>query len=363
MHYTYYASDLLEAAMELAQSKAINSYSFRDCMNWMTELWQNCYERMAQVDAGFYSRAERITKKLTHMTPFVKNTVRVYAGRDCNDENRIPYRQSSMTDLRASRTYHVSGYDLWVPDAEHRTIWCEYVPEPPFITFTKNNRDPRILSERPESVAYILDGLRRTAGNRRYGAYDFSGDGTEATPFKFTNKYDTTISVEVNELFSWEYHELQTLILAYPYVFVSYRDIATDDWTSWIMKDVLTNNSKIRYNPFDYQGPESRVRYVNVRWNDYTGMSAVIEDQNDDGRIKELGWTPDTVMWYPSPIMRNYLVANLAKKFADLNSASIMAVDSEVASAKYQLDNFLQIDKSAWFRFDRVVGTTWGDIL
>jgi hypothetical protein len=303
------------------------------------------------------------------MTPFVKNTVRVYECRNIEDELRKPYKESSTTDMYVYGTFHISGYDLFVPNGEEGyEIWCEYVPEPPFITFTKNNRDPKILAERPESVAYMLDGLIRDTGNKRYGGFDFSGRGTEADPFKFTNKYDYTIVIPVNELLYWEYHTLQTIILAYPYVFISYEDDKTGDWTSWIFKDIVDKVSKIRFNPFDYQGPESRVRYVNVHWNDYTGMGAVIEDQNDldtygKPKIKELGWTPDTVMWYPSPIMRNYLVAHLAKKFADLNSASIMAVDSEIASAKYQLDNFLQIDKSGIFRFERTVGPTLGDLL
>jgi hypothetical protein len=368
MHYTYYASDLLEAAMELAQSKALNSYSFRDCMNWLTELWQQCYERIAQVDSGFYSKSTRITQKLTTMPPFVKNTVRIYAGRDYNDEWRKPYKESSMNDLTAAGTFHISGRDLYVPDAEFRTIWCEYVPEPPFITFTKNNRDPKILTSRPKSNAYILDGIRKVEGDTRYGSYELSGNGTAESPLIMTNKYDTSITIDVTVLFEREFQQLQTLILAYPYVFVSYKDTATGDWSSYIMKNVLDDASSIRFNPFDYQGPPSRVRYVTVKWNDYTGMGAVIEDQNDlDSndipKIKELGFTPDTIMWYPSPIMRNYMVAHLAKKFADINSASIMAVDSEVASADYSLNNFLQIDKSGIFRFDKTVGPTLGDLL
>jgi hypothetical protein len=40
-----------------------------------------------------------------------------------------------------------------------------------------------------------------------------------------------------------------------------------------------------------------------------------------------------------------------------------MAVDSEIASADYQMANFLSKDKSAWFKFDRTVGPSLGDIL
>ena len=40
-----------------------------------------------------------------------------------------------------------------------------------------------------------------------------------------------------------------------------------------------------------------------------------------------------------------------------------MAIENEVASANYELNNFLQVDKSAWMRIDRTTGRSIGDIL
>lgn len=346
MRYTYYASDILESAMELAQSKALNSYSFRDCMNWLTELWQQCYERIAQVDDGFYSETVQLTDKLTHLPAFVKNSIKVYAARDIEGSQRIPYRASSMTDLHMSGMYHISGYDLYCPDVEHRTIWLNYIPEPPFITFTKNNRDPKIIKERPP----ISD-------NIRYGAYILLKD-----PYRLQSMHNKTTIKDISSLIERKGFTIETLILDYPYIFITYKDKATEDYSSFIYKDILTNPSAIFYNPFDYQGRPSRVKYLKAKWNDYTGMGVIVEDQ-EDGLIKELGWTPDTIMNYPSPIMRHYLVANLAKKFADINGAQLMAIENEVASANYELNNFLQVDKSAWMRIDRTTGRSIGDIL
>jgi hypothetical protein len=357
--YTYYASDILEAAMELAQSKTLNAYNFRDCMNWLTELWQNCYERVAQIDEGFYSRTVKLTRRITHLPGFVKNTVRVYSAKDytMHDEfsPRRPYRESSMTDLGASGTFHISGYDLYCADAEHRNVWCEYVPEPPFITFTKNNRDPKQVS----SVTLPLP-----TSVQKYGSFKIQYNDT-TKKFTLTSYYDTTMSVDITPVLlpDPDNYTAVAMIVDYPYVFMSHNETKTGDRSSWIYKDIATGGGPPRrFNPFDYMGRESRVTYCAAKWNDYTGMGCTVLDQ-DDNKYKELGWTPDTIMYYPSPIIRNYLVAHLAKKFADLNSASIMAVDSEIASADYQMANFLSKDKSAWFKFDRTVGPSLGDLL
>ena len=347
MQYTYYASDILEAAMELAQSKALNSYSFRDCMNWLTELWQQCYERIAQVDDGFYSQTIQLTSKLTHLPAFVKNSVKVYAAQNVTGSQRYIYRASSMTDMNMSGMYHISGYDIYCPDAEHRTVWLNYVPEPPFITFTKNNRDPKILTQAPN--------IAEDKYPKRYGAFELTHE------YKLQSLYNKSV-IDISYILKQDKQTIISLIVDYPYMFVSYEDNYTHDYSSFIYKDLASAPSVIRYNPFDFQGRVSRVKYITAKWNDYTGMGVVIEDQND-GLIKELGWTPDTIMHYPSPIIRHYLVAHLAKKFADINGAQLMAIENEVASADYELNNFLQVDKSAWLRIERTTGRSIGDLL
>jgi len=347
--------------MELAQSKALNSYSFRDCMNWLTQLWQHCYERIAQIDEGFYSTTVQLTEKLTTLPPFVRNTVRIYASRDIIDAPRQPYKQSSMTDIQTPLTFHISGNDVLCPDvARGRWVWCEYTPEPPFITFTKNNRDPKLITPLPTDNPILPQ--------RRYGGYMLEGNGTTALPYVFRSMHSPSNTFNVQHTFVKPGYTINALILDHPYVFISYEDNATKDWSSWILKDILDQDIPVPYNPFDFQGRPSQVRYIKAKWNDYTGMGVVIEDQLDqdaqgNNRIKELGWTPDTIMHYPSPIMRNYLVANLASKFADLNGAQLTAVDNEVASASYQMANFLDKNKSAWVRMDRTTPRTLGDLL
>jgi hypothetical protein len=358
MIYTHYASDILEAAMELAQTKALNSYSFRDCMNWLTELWQYCYERMAQIDEGFYSRVERLTQKRTHLPPYVKNTVKVFRTRDLEDANRMPYRQASMTDMNTSNVFLISGNDLYCRDAEIAPIWVEYIPEPPLVTFTKNNRDPEIVTTAPAvpSASQIYGPYQMTyaTGTRTW---------TATSRFDATKKYDVTPMLTDNGLYY-----LVSTIYDYPYVFFTCREmntskVATGDYIPFIIKDLLGSCERTRYNPFDYQGRPSSIEILDAKFNDYTGMGVTVKDYNDSNKMKKLGWTPDTKMDYPAPVVRNYLVSHLAARLAESNSSQLMVIQSAVTSSEYQMANFFGKNKSAWFRIERTTGRSWGDIL
>jgi hypothetical protein len=102
---------------------------------------------------------------------------------------------------------------------------------------------------------------------------------------------------------------------------------------------------------------------MKTAWNDKTGMGVVIKDYNDGAKIKELGWTPDTMLIYPAPEMYRLLVARLADKFSALNESSVMGVQKELIEATYSFDNFIKKDKSAWQRIDNVNGPTVADLL
>ena len=41
-----FASDALEDAMRLAQTKSLNSYSFSDCINFLNYVWSDIYSQI-----------------------------------------------------------------------------------------------------------------------------------------------------------------------------------------------------------------------------------------------------------------------------------------------------------------------------
>ena len=96
---TNFASDALEDAMRLAQTKALNSYTFSDCLNYLNYSWRDIYDRVACIDDGYYGINVRVTKKLIRLPRFVKNTVQVYYAQSPVGYDRVLLRESGTTDM------------------------------------------------------------------------------------------------------------------------------------------------------------------------------------------------------------------------------------------------------------------------
>lgn len=349
-----FASDALEDAMRLAQTKALNSYTFSDCLNYLNYTWNDIYSRLSMVDDGYYSKTVRLTEKLTKIPPFVRNTIKIYRAQSPIDFNRKVYRESGMNDLIASGTYHISGTDLYCPDAVRSTIWLNYVPQPPMIFFTHHNRDPKVHDHEYEPVV-----------NRDFSLYTLTEDYD--LRHKITGDIIKTGDIIRNTppMFEDQQYWLPMYVSCdFPYIFVTYKHRITGEHLSgFFNKDMEWTE----YNPFAFTGRNSNVEYRECHWNDKTGMGVVVADWNEvkDGKpvIKELGWTPDTLLNYPAPEMYRYLVARLADKFSALNESNVMGVQAELVDARYAFEAFISKDKSAWKRIDNVNGPTIGDLL
>jgi hypothetical protein len=349
-----YASDALEDAMRLAQTKALNSYSFSDCLNYLNYAWMDIYQKIVQLDEGYYSKTVQLTKRLTKLPPFVKNTIRVYAAQGMQGFNREIYRASGYNDLESYGTYHLSGTDLYCPDAERqsRKIWLNYIPQQPMIFFTKNNRDPKLYEdcEKVQSNIYNLYLLMTAVipGGKKYELVHRNS--------ALAQSYDVT-DIIVREGWTITY-----ISCDFPYIFVTYKSDITGEFYSGFFKDMLSSAEWIEYNPFAYTGRSSNVEYYKTAWNDKTGMGVIVKDWSD-GQFKELGWTPDTLLIYPSPEVYRYLVALLADKFAALNESNVMGVQKELVEARYAFMNFLKKDKSAWMHIDNINSPSLADLL
>ncbi len=346
-----YASDCLEDAMRLSETKALNSYNWSDCLDTLNYEWSDLYNQISMVDEGFYSITARLTKKLTKLPPFVKNSVRVYGAQASNTYNRQMFRESGYNDLQGYGTYHISGFDLYCPDVEHRTVWLNYVPQPKQLFFTRNNRDPKIYETFTPVVSldYNMYTLKVTGGkylmeykNRLLAEYDA----------------DITAILTGNTGPDWN---IVYITCDFPYVFVTYKHQFTGEYWSGFYKDVITNDEFIEYNPFAWTGRNSNVEYLKCKWNDKTGLGVVVKDHNDNGVIKELGWTPDSLLTYPAPEMYRLLVARVAEKFSALNESTVMAVARELEKSNRAFNNFMGKNKSAWKRLDNVNGPSIGD--
>lgn len=351
-----FASDALDDAMRLAQTKALNSYNWPDMFNYLNYAWSDMYSRIAMVDDGFYSTTVRLNTRMTRLPSFVKSTLSVYAAKEIRGFSRLVYRESGPSDLMATGTYMISGTDLWCPDAERRTIWLSYVPQPPVLFFTRDNRNPKLYETDPavvESNDYNLYTLDRTGGN---------------LILRHKNPLDPT-TLDLGVALARPDYEIVYISCDYPYIFVTYQNVYTEKYESGLYANVFDRIEWNPYNAFDYTGRGTNVEYIQTKYNDRTGMGVIVRDHDDyddkESRflVKEMGWTPDSTLRYPCPEMYRYLVAKLADKLSALNESRPMAVDKELVEAKYGFEAFCAKDKSAWKRITNVNAPTIGDLL
>lgn len=367
-----YASDALEDAMRLAQTKALNSFTFSDCLNYLNYAWSDIYSRIACIDAGYYSKVVRLTDKITHLPPYVKNTVKVFRAQTPTGHGRTIYRASGYNDIDASGTYHISGTELYCRDATSCNIWLEFVPACPFITFTKNNRDPKIYTEYTQNTGNNIWNMWRIVIN---DSEDWPEDFDEVRISKMELVHRNTAEHrDITSIINKDGYRLVYMKCDYPYIFVSYQKVymngdSPDEYVSGFYDKDL---DFVKWNGFDFTGRETNVKLLDARYNDKTGMGVVLadygdlhkdEDMHDMPTIKELGWTPDTKLVYPAPEMYRYLVARLADKFSALNESNVMGVQKELTEAKYAFEAFIAKDKSAWQRIDNVNSSTITDYI
>lgn len=299
-----FASDALEDAMRLAQTKSLNSYNFSDCLSFLNYVWADIYKQICMVDSGYYSKTVKLESKLTRLPKFVMNTVMVYSAQRPTDYNRRIYRSSGMTDLVAAETYHISGTDLYCPDAERRTVWLEYCPQAPQIFFTHHNRDPKIWPDGHDTVRHSLFGLYKLIGMSGGKEIDVADVKVSPEQIASCSKWvmrhrnmaggfpdeDITESIvkEENEDGKWQ---LMYVSCDFPYIFCSYKHNITGEWKSGLFnKDFEWTD----YDPFGFTGRNSNIEYLDCKWNDKTGLGVIVRDWNDfDTKLLNIDKLPE----------------------------------------------------------------------
>jgi hypothetical protein len=325
-------------------------------------------------------------------------------------------------------TFFISGNDLYCRDAgwaRNIDVYLEYLPQPNTVFYTAFNRNPEIVREEDRSDKDRFADWGTPAANaywtqkkfRIYGMYELElvrigsggseppwngfviGTGTggdrnsmivpmpppdETYPYYQGNRFimrhmgDRNIWFDITEgLYrgsvdevKWnnELYDLVYLSFDYPYAFATYRHRSTGIYHSQILTDLMGAIKRTKYNPFDYTGRHSNVRFIDASYNDDTGMGVVIEDHDDynvEGKpvLKRLGFTPDTLMIYPQPCIYDYLVAHLARRFANKNETDIKDIEYTLALAEREMSMFLKKERNPWQRVKNVTGPRISDVL
>lgn len=282
-----YASDALEDAMRLAQTKALNSYTFSDCLNFLNYVWSDIYNQICMIDSGYYSKTVMIKDKLTKIPRFVKNSVLVYSAQSQTDCNRYIFRQSGETDQLTRGTYRISGTDLWCPDAGTRPIFFEYCPQPAQIFFTHHNRDPKIYPDGHDVERNSLYGIYELRGDKNINVSDKNITGnniSEIKSWELVNRANKDAIIDISEDIIPEKNDdgsrwlLKYISCDFPYIFCSYQHNITGEWKSGFFTKSMEWTD---FNPFAWTGRNDNVEYVACHYNDKTGLGVVVRDWND----------------------------------------------------------------------------------
>ena len=319
-----FASDALEDAMVLAQTKSLNSYTFSDCLNFLNYVWSDIYNQICMIDSGYYSKTVRLTNKLTKLPRFVKNSIMVYSARSQMDYERTIFRAASDTDMTDHQRYRISGTDLYCPDAQYNTVFLEYCPQPAQIFFTHHNRDPKIYPDGHDierSADYNLWTLIGSVYTPAVPATATTEAVAETDDIKFNasmantatqeeitacNRWrlqhkNVTADIEDNDLTDYIIKEanddgqweLKYISCDFPYIFCSYKHNMTNEWKSGFFDK---NMEWTDYNPFAWIGRNDNVEYLVCHYNDKTGMGVIVRDWNDaDTKLLNIDKLPTIV--------------------------------------------------------------------
>ena len=284
-----YASDALEDAMRLAQTKSLNSYTFSDCINFLNYVWSDIYSQICCIDSGYYSKTVQLTEKLTRLPKFVKNSVMIYSAQSPLDHNRKIYQQMNNMEMLQSGMYLISGTDLWCPDAGRgRKVWMEYCPQPAQIFFTHHNRDPKLYPDGHESKRNNIYNLFQLIGKDNLNVSDMTvtQEQIAASDTWVLRHRNTLAGIPDNDITSFIIREqdadgkweLKFISCDYPYIFCSYQHNITGEWVSGFFdKDMEWTD----YNPFSWLGRNDNVEYLVCNYNDKTGLGVIVNDWND----------------------------------------------------------------------------------
>jgi len=369
LDYTYVSSAIV-AAQESAQMKACNSFSYRELRFILRTEWQYLFSDLTKIDPGYFSLVRRLTHKKTTLPSYIRNSLSVFRTPTAEPygKGRIKYKQSSVSDMEATGTFNISGMDLYVPDVErYPNLWLEYIPQTPDLSFTKWNRDPKILdSFTPTFPKRQLFGMNHVL--------EETLDATGKKVWTLTDRFHSSVVMDITHLIEpagWTvdtYIASDSRVLAdFPFIWVTrYRDPGDNlgvQYRTVFIENPLNNERTYRYNAFDYTGRGTNVRLLDVKHNDETGEYIRIEDMNDNGKIKELGWTADTLITFPSPLVSNLLICRLAIRFAGRNQSQLAHVISEEERAYIAVKEDMKVNKAAFDRIERVEGMSILDFL
>ena len=351
-----FASTVKHQAAALCNIRqTLDNIDNRDLLFFFNECYNTLYRRVCRKDAGFYALRERLDVLKKHtpnatgiisgtdsitLPDYVLEVTDVYEAREEFDSNRRKYQNADSWARGGSHgVYVLEGRTLFV-DTSFATnpVWVEYIPAPAVITWPIKNHEPQIL----ELSDVPVQPETNTIGYTRIE------EGLKLTDLKTGNTVDMRIFFEDDE---WEY---KNYLVSDPYLIVNFSNrILPDKYQIRIYTQLFGGSFKYSlWDAFAWQGRPTNCEALYAVHNDYTLGDMIVRDWADGGKIKKLGFFPDTKINYPSSVMLDLLTYMLADRIAKLSMIDSPLIEDGLMAAWDSFEKYTKVNRAAFRRIE-----------
>ena len=351
-----FASTIKHQAAALCNIRqTLDNLDNRDLLFFFNECYNTLYRRVCRKDAGFYAVREKwdVLKKYTQnptaiisassaitLPDYVLEVTDVYEAKDEFDSRRRKYQNADNWSRSGSHgVYVLEGRTLFIDTSyASNPVWIEYIPEPPTITWPIKNHEPEIIEpgDVPQQPA------NNTIGYTRIDA------GLKFIDLKTDNIVDMLEFFEDNE---WEH---TNFLVSDPYLIINYSNrIIPDRYQIRIYTQLFSGSLKYSlWDAFGWQGRPSNCEALYAVHNNFTLGDMIVRDYNDSGKIKKLGFFPDTKINYPNSIMRDLLTYMLADRIAFLSNIDSLLIQTGLDDAWQRFEDYTKVNRAAFRRIE-----------
>jgi len=335
----------------------------RDLLFFFNECYNNLYRRICRKDKGFYARREKLeTLRKYVLNPieqisgsssiqlpdYVLEVVGVYEAQEEFAANRVEYQNAdNWSRVGSSRVYVLEGRQLFVDASMARApIWVEFIPAPAVITWTIKNHEPDILDETDEDGNIIIpqqpDG--DTIGYRRI---DKNLVVTDLRP--------GNSPIDMKIYYEDELWEVKNFLISDPYLVINYANRILPSKHQIRIYSQPEQDFSVKgdvWNAFDWKGRPTNCEALYAVHNDFTLGDMVVKDHDDGGKIKRLGFFPDSKISYPNSITCDLLTYMLADRISKISNIDSPLIIDGLADSWERFEEYTKVNRAAFHRIE-----------
>jgi len=355
-----FASGIKKQAASLCNiTKTLDNFDTQDLLFFFNECYTDAYRRICRIDPGFYSIRERLDVLIDYarnplarisgtdavtLPDYVLEVVNIYEAQEKFDTNRVIYSNSnSFSRDGVWRTYTLEGRTLHIDRSQAvLPIWVEYIPQSPIITWPVKNHDPEIMDEADIPPQPGGDTIGYFRIDDRLAMHDLRTGGPPV---------DMKIYYEDDE---WE---CANFLISEPYLIINYKNRFLPDKRQIRIYSQLAQSASVKkdvWNAFDWKGRPTNCECLYAVHNDFTLGDMIVRDYDDGGKIKRLGFFPDTRINYPNTITRDLLTYRLADRLAKLSAIDSPLIRDGMFEAEDRFGEYARVNRAAFHQIEVV---------